>query len=194
MKLEDKIKICKTCQNRVFNMETGINCGLTNLKPDFEVKCDYYSQDPATIAHARNMDFLLATASNNKRLINYLLDWFFLNIVTFTFDIIFYTFMYFDNSTELLNDNKDIYMLFLLAILIKLSYYIGLEAAFGKTLAKFITKTKVVDNEGNKAKMDAIIIRTLCRFIPFEQLSFLGSDSSGLHDKLSKTLVIDDED
>ena len=70
-------------------------------------------------------------------------------------------------------------------------YYTTLEYTTGRTIAKHITKTKVVDENGKKPNFQAILIRSLCRFIPFEPLSFLGEDKRGWHDKLSKTKVIE---
>ena len=37
---EDRINICKTCQNRSFDMKTGTLCGLTGQKPDFQTQCN----------------------------------------------------------------------------------------------------------------------------------------------------------
>jgi uncharacterized RDD family membrane protein YckC len=69
-------------------------------------------------------------------------------------------------------------------------YYMILEAFLGKTFAKFITKTKVINKDGSKPIFITIFWRTLARLIPFEPLSFFTKD--GWHDSLSKTTVIDD--
>ena len=37
---EERINICKTCQNRSFDMKTGTLCGLTGQKPDFQTQCN----------------------------------------------------------------------------------------------------------------------------------------------------------
>lgn len=68
-------------------------------------------------------------------------------------------------------------------------YYFGMEAAFGRTLGKFLTWTRVVDKLGRKPTLLAIAGRTLCRFIPLEAFSFL-QKNSGLHDTLSGTRVV----
>jgi uncharacterized RDD family membrane protein YckC len=69
-------------------------------------------------------------------------------------------------------------------------YYPVFEGIFGRTPGKWITNTKVVNNDGTKPEMSAILIRTLCRFIPLEPFSFLGSEPVGWHDTLSKTRVV----
>jgi uncharacterized RDD family membrane protein YckC len=70
-------------------------------------------------------------------------------------------------------------------------YYVFQEWAFGWTLAKLITGTRVVRLDGNKPKLPQTIGRTLARFIPFEPFSVLFSDSKlGWHDSLSNTRVV----
>ena len=71
------------------------------------------------------------------------------------------------------------------------AYFIILELLFQKTLGKFITKTMVVTLDGQKPNQRDIVIRTVCRFIPFDQFSFLLL-KDGFHDMLSKTKVIKD--
>ena len=74
-------------------------------------------------------------------------------------------------------------------IAIYFAYYILLEVNFGQTVGKMLTKSIVVDKTGEKVSWGEITIRTLCRFIPFEWISYLGNPI-GLHDSLSKTRVI----
>lgn len=69
-------------------------------------------------------------------------------------------------------------------------YYVLSEAFFGRTLAKVITKTRVVFEAGSDRKY-AAIIRTLCRLIPFEPISFLfNRDNFFWHDKMSRSMVV----
>lgn len=81
----------------------------------------------------------------------------------------------------------------LFGLIIIIIYYTLSESIWGKTIAKFITKTKVVTNDGTKPDFARILGRSLARCIPFEALSFLGSQNPrGWHDKLSGTMVVDD--
>lgn len=68
-------------------------------------------------------------------------------------------------------------------------YYAILEAKFQKTLGKMITKTIVVTYKEEKPTVKDILIRTLFRFIPFDQVSFLFTPN-GFHDMLSHTKVV----
>lgn len=78
----------------------------------------------------------------------------------------------------------------IMGVFIWLLYYIILENANGKTLAKYLLKTKVVTVDGKKPTAGQIIGRTFSRIVPFEPFSFLGSKSTGWHDDWSKTRVI----
>ena len=72
-----------------------------------------------------------------------------------------------------------------------LIYFIVFEVFLQRTLGKYITKTKVVMEDGSKPKASDIIIRSLCRLIPFEVFSFLNDDARGWHDSMSNTYVVD---
>ncbi|HCS19335.1 MAG TPA: hypothetical protein DIW47_02035 [Bacteroidetes bacterium] len=63
-------------------------------------------------------------------------------------------------------------------------YYLILELFFHQTIGK-LHNNSYVHFEGSKFK--AILLRTLCRFIPFEAFSFFGKE--GWHDSISKTKV-----
>lgn len=78
----------------------------------------------------------------------------------------------------------------MLGALLMSAYYIGFESTTGRTPAKFITGTKVVTLDGKKPGFGQIVIRTLCRFIPFEPFSCLGKYPRGWHDRFSKTMVV----
>ena len=69
------------------------------------------------------------------------------------------------------------------------SYFIFLEYKFGKSLGKLVTKTTVIKSNGENPTLSDIIIRTLCRFIPFDHFSYLFM-KIGFHDYLSNTMVV----
>jgi len=59
---------------------------------------------------------------------------------------------------------------------------------FRQTIGKVITNSVVHLNSDNPFK--GIFIRSISRYIPFEPFSFIGKNSEGWHDKLSKTTVV----
>lgn len=75
------------------------------------------------------------------------------------------------------------------------TYYLFFEFLFQKTPGKFITKTVVIDEYGNKPEFKTILIRSMIRYVPFDALSCLGDNESyGWHDKWSKTWVVDENE
>ena len=58
----------------------------------------------------------------------------------------------------------------------------------GRSLGKLITGTKVVMIDGSEPTTRDYFIRSICRIIPFDQISFFGAN--GFHDKFSKTTVV----
>lgn len=69
-------------------------------------------------------------------------------------------------------------------------YHALLELFFGKTIGEFFTGTTVLTANGGRPKVKVIILRNLCRLIPFDAISFLFS--SNWHDDLSGTKVFYD--
>jgi uncharacterized RDD family membrane protein YckC len=70
-------------------------------------------------------------------------------------------------------------------------YYVLCEGAFGWTVGKLITGTRVIRIDGRKPNVPQILGRTFARFIPFEPFSVLfGRSNSGWHDSLSGTRVV----
>jgi uncharacterized RDD family membrane protein YckC len=75
------------------------------------------------------------------------------------------------------------------AIILTLFFFITEALTKGRTLGKFITGTVVVDRDGLQATSRQFFIRSICRVIPFEPFSFLGSNR-GWHDRYSDTYVV----
>jgi uncharacterized RDD family membrane protein YckC len=70
-----------------------------------------------------------------------------------------------------------------------IGYYIIFEGAFGWTVGKLITGTRVIRFDGRKPRFPQIVGRTAARFIPFEPFSLLGG-GNGWHDSMSGTRVV----
>ena len=69
-------------------------------------------------------------------------------------------------------------------------YYLIFEGVFKTTIGKLITRTKIIDLNGNDINFYHACIRTLCRLIPLEPISYLYKNDYGWHDSISKTRVI----
>jgi len=94
-----------------------------------------------------------------------------------------------------LNVNNEFAMLIGCAILFGtfICYYYIMEVNYQKTVAKFITKTKVVTDKGSKPNKGDILVRTFCRLIPLDRISFLFT-RNGFHDRLSNTQIFKDDE
>jgi uncharacterized RDD family membrane protein YckC len=71
-------------------------------------------------------------------------------------------------------------------------YYPAMEYAAGKTLAKYISQTRVVNDDLTSIDFGVALKRNLLRLVPFEMFSFLKRFPTGWHDSFSGTLVIND--
>lgn len=69
-------------------------------------------------------------------------------------------------------------------------FYFVTEHYWQRTPAKWLTKTVVIDEYGNRPDMRSLLLRSLVRIVPFESFSFLGNDSRGWHDRWSDTWVV----
>ncbi len=80
----------------------------------------------------------------------------------------------------------------LVTLIFLIIFYFAFETiSKGKTIGKFVTKTKVIMEDGSEPKISDYLLRSLCRLIPFDSISFLGSEGRGWHDSVSDTYVID---
>ena len=124
-------------------------------------------------------------ASNSKRFGNLIVD-----TIMYYLLIIILTLLFYAMGVDV-EANVGLNWLFTLSS--SFLYYFILESMNGKTIGKYLTKTRVVYQDGSTPTNGTIAKRALCRFIPFDALSFLSSYPIGWHDKFSDTLVIDEK-
>lgn len=124
-------------------------------------------------------------ADKGARLGNYLID----TILVALLILIFIYIAYYFYPSIVDDDSIAFEILFSITFF---CYYFVFEWRFGKTPGKFLTKTIVVDKQGNRPSWISLFFRTLIRMVPIEAFSFLFGNF-GLHDLLSKTIVISEE-
>lgn len=196
MTREERLQYCKVCNHQQFDLKKGLICGLTNERAEFNGVCESYSENTLQkekyVERKTEFEIINKTAPIEKRFLNYFLDFIFLLVFSFLLGmmlaVMFAIFApslldYFDSDNRLIE--------YLFGLIAGMIYYSTLEVTTGRTLAKFITRTKVVDQNGNTPGFTTILARSACRFIPFEPISFLGGENSGWHDRISKTRVIE---
>ncbi len=131
-------------------------------------------------------------ASKGQRFANYLLDLIaaiFLAVVFFLVLELLFPDNALMNSWLMAEDNP--FSDYLLNAILILIYYPLTEGLLqGKSLAKFITRTRAVRQDGDYVTLKDVALRSLTRLVPFEHFSFLGDQSRGWHDKWTDTKVI----
>ncbi|MFA0961553.1 RDD family protein [Roseivirga sp. BDSF3-8] len=194
MNQEYRLSYCKVCQNKKFNPETGLVCGLTNEKPDFMESCDHYlsSETEQRSILSSSVSGLVQQVSRGKRFAHFLID-----------SIVFYMgFLILGVGlgilSEVLGFDIDglLYALsegpisLLLEYGIFIGFYVLFEGLFQQTPGKMITKSIVVDENGEKLSTGKVIIRSLVRLVPFEAFSHFSDSRRSWHDKAGNSYVI----
>jgi uncharacterized RDD family membrane protein YckC len=121
-------------------------------------------KDDARALEFEHSEFDFVDASQGTRLANFLIDTVFRTFLTVALAFVL------EDAAWLL-------------IFLALGYYLGFEAVFSRTPAKWITKTRVIGFRGEKPRS---------RFVPFEPFSFFFGPR-GWHDNWSGTRVVKDE-
>ena len=133
----------------------------------------------------KRKDVLKNIANSTLRSINFIIDIVAIFLIYISIVYIIQKLFNIISTREILFVNRTT------VLVVFILYFILAENMFQKTLGKVITKTKVVNLDGEKPNFVDITIRTFSRLIPFDGISYLYS-ISGFHDKLSKTIVIKD--
>lgn len=120
-----------------------------------------------------------------KRLLNFVLDYIFIVFLASSLIILFNWEQYFFENIGIFSGTSILYSCISFFI-----YYTIFEGLTGRTIGKYITQTKVVvQGDGTRPSMSNCLLRSLCRFIPFEFISFFFRRPLGWHDSLSNTIV-----
>jgi uncharacterized RDD family membrane protein YckC len=162
---------------------------ITQLKNSGHSDVDIQENVRIVYGDDRQNNQNIKVASQGKRFINLLIDTACYYIFSFGIGVIL-------GATGLYTIlNVDEWNNIIFSISIVSSFFIFFETIWAKTPGKLVTKTRVImKDDKSKPLFGTIVLRTLCRFIPFEAFSFLGSKNpQGWHDTLSKTVVIDDK-
>jgi uncharacterized RDD family membrane protein YckC len=119
-----------------------------------------------------------------KRIIAYLIDGVVISTPLYIVGIIYWDYILKAQPNQILN--FALFLQFVPAIL----YFFISELFFDKTLGKKILKLKIIQTD-NKNKFITFFIRTISRLIPLDLATFLIFENELLHDKISKTKVVE---
>lgn len=187
---QERLESCKECSNKSFDPNRGIVCGLTDNYPTFEGTCISFNVKPTTKGFTgfsqHRTDTQLEAVSSGMRFVHWIID----RIAIYGFGYVVGTFAGLTGiGLEFLLTHQSRLDQILIGMVLSFVYYAAFELSTGRTLAKFITRTVVVNSDGSKPSYSTLIKRTFCRFIPFNHFSFL-ANHVGWHDSISGTLVV----
>jgi uncharacterized RDD family membrane protein YckC len=137
----------------------------------------------------------LVQASSGKRFANYLIDLICFYLCVFLWGVVIAIVS--PSTIDSLDDSPFGTMSERLITLILYGIFMGLiEGIFrGKSIGKFITRTKAVNEfDGSDISFGTAFLRGLSRAVPFEAFSALGNPSYPWHDKWNNTVVIDEKE
>jgi uncharacterized RDD family membrane protein YckC len=149
-------------------------------------------------SHARlNREELLdgsyTSASTNKRLANYIIDTLVIYLLALGINSV-YIVLFSEGLGLELNESYLLSGLGVFNFLLWALYYLLFEMSTGKSVGKLITRTRVVNEAGERPSPKQIIWRSLARLIPLDVFSYLDKNPPrGWHDKLSGTQVAEDK-
>lgn len=133
----------------------------------------------------------LVQAGQGKRFVNYLIDL-----------VIFYIIMYFlsyviievnyELAVLLYGETEGFNLMGRLLLLLFYGMFMGIvEAIFGgRSIGKLITGTIAVNEDGSRIKGSTALLRGLCRAVPFNAFSALGTPCYPWHDKWTRSYVV----
>jgi uncharacterized RDD family membrane protein YckC len=135
----------------------------------------------------------LHQAPAGRRFVNYLVDY---GIVYFMWRVVLFKPIV-SLMTIVYQRTESRTALYLFSYLLILSWSVLFKTGFealtnGKTIGKFITGTRAVNEDGSRISAKTALLRSLSRIVPFEAFSALGSPCYPWHDRWTKTVVVDD--
>ena len=171
-----QIVTCKNCKNDTFNSGNSnfLFCPHCHEKIDVQEYLEYTAN-----LKTKNLNLASLSKRRSAQIIDISIT------IPFCFLIIKLIQIYYP---KILEGNK----VFLVFLFIPI-YYFSCEIIFGKTIGKLITKTKVVQLNGERITYKQALIRSLVRFIPYNRLSGILNNSIFGHDTISNTRVINDQ-
>lgn len=134
------------------------------------------------------------TIDPGPRFGHFLVDMLLFQILMYLVDFLFDLLSNLTNFSVGMNLTIDL-LVSIISLLLFPAYYAFFEYNWQKSPGKFLTKSVVIDEYGNKPELKAIILRSVIRLVPFEPFSCYDSSYSyGWHDKWSKTWVVSEEE
>ncbi|MFN8281608.1 MAG: RDD family protein [Chitinophagales bacterium] len=162
---------CENCGSTSYEQfsQTQVRCmnckSISEFDTGYKTIRQFEMEDDSEILDTPKKPVFIS-ASLAKRFINNVIDMIFIMSV----------YSFFGSLDELMNaimyktPNSHALSIFSAIFVI---YYIVFEFLLNKTIGKFITRTRIISNDGSKPSLLQCIGRTFSRFLPFENISFI---------------------
>lgn len=190
MTREEQLKFCNICRNQAFDLKRGIYCSLTGEVANFETYCSSFVRDTSRPEADIFIPLEGEAASTFTRFVNFLLDSMIASLYSFFFGYVLGLVLSGTSRAGLEVLGTSTVAQWLVGLCSVFSYYLITEGLWGKSPAKFFTRTRVVNAAGEKPSWRAILLRSACRLIPLDPFSYFGGRGNGWHDTLSGTQVV----
>lgn len=138
------------------------------------------------------LDISYDRVSHMKRLGNYIIDLIGFYILVFLLAI-FLVFAFPGALNDFINNDSGLPILENIFYLLLYALYMGVQETIfkGRSLGKFITGSRAVNLDGTPITGKTAFLRGLCRAVPFDGFSALGTPSNPWHDKWTNSMVVD---
>lgn len=133
------------------------------------------------------------TVSGGKKFANFFVDYIIIIVINSVVNIPLY-FIFIDDNMNFGQIAKVNLFISLFNLLCYPLYYFFTENILQRSLAKYLTRCRVIDVYCEKPDWKSIMLRSIVRLVPFEMFSCLGDNGRGWHDRWSNTYVVSDEE
>ncbi len=143
-------------------------------------------------SHILSFETQIVQASHGKRFVNHIVDIIVCMILAFILSSLIFI-IYPSLANSIIEDNPVTQLFLQIAWMLVLACLMGIFETItkGRSPGKYLTGTKVVNQDGTTISAATAFKRGFIRIIPFEIFSALGSPCFPWHDKWSNTYVID---
>lgn len=183
--------ICEKCGSTSYEQITYtqarcLQCGYLNLYDSgYKGQREFQLTPEKDILNVEEKSpYTIAATPMIKRFVNYLVDNIFMAFLL--------VFILTTAGVDIVAFTKNSLSVQLYTLPLMLVYYTLMEFAFGKTIGKFFTKTRVISLDGNRLTFGQCLFRAVCRIIPIDFVSGFLFNGNFWHDSIPNTKVIED--
>lgn len=179
---------------RTFDLPDFRSCILYYLISRSKQITNMYQENEDSVLNDLEQEIYMDPVSRGVRFVNYVIDRIMIYGIVTSIFIISFAIDYsqgraFKDNFLLQETLESKLWQIVISIIAVIGYYTAFETTTrGRTVGKIITGSIAVTDDGNPLTFKKALLRSLCRLIPFNELSALGNRP--WHDSITKTVVI----